>query len=143
MKKTLGYFYCSESVLWTVFTEESEGKEVYTSNFPRPFAINGNEVQELGNDGHGEFIEETYTLWSSLVELAIEVECVNNKPEVEGEVSLQEAVNESYIQVRDFKRNWLENREKEPEYYPLSFPLENAGSWFEQIQQHEVSSTQH
>lgn len=136
MKKVIGYFYCIDSILWTVWESDVNGVKSHTSNYSGRFEIDSGKVIELGSDDHGDFIQETYTLWESLVELAIETECVNNKPEVDGEMSLNEAVNESYVQTRSFKNNWIEKNKENPEFFPMSFPSDNSGAWFEQMQEH-------
>lgn len=37
--------------------------------------------------------------------------------------------------------NWLKSHEENPENFPLVFPEDNAGIWFEQMQDHIVIST--
>lgn len=141
MKSILGYFYCVDSILWTVWEEKEDGKEpVHSSNFPRKFKIKGNTVLEVEDDAQGEFINEEYTLWASLTDLAIEVECTNIEPEEPNTMSLKQAVAESYLQVRDFNKSWLANAKNNPEYFPLALPIDDAGSWFEQIFDHQVEN---
>ncbi|CAH9013411.1 conserved hypothetical protein [Vibrio phage 424E50-1] len=134
MKNVLGYFVDVNSTTHTIWVDEN-GQ--LTSTFGENFRVEGDTVTEWVSDCGEELDREYYTLWTSLVDLAIEIECVNVQYESEG-TTLQDAVNEVHVQARDFKKVWLENHTKEPEYYPLSLPTDDAGTWFEQIQEHTV-----
>lgn len=51
-------------------------------------------------------------------------------------MTLQEAVQEYIQQARNFEQWYLEQHQQDPENFPLELPDDNAGAWFEQIQDH-------
>jgi len=46
-------------------------------------------------------------------------------------ISLDEFINDTKIELDNFRDYWIREREKNPEYYPLELGEENAGLWFE------------
>jgi hypothetical protein len=103
------------------------------SNFPGEIQIKTDEVWVLGaDDGEGQSIDEEYTLWPSLTALAVALE--QNPPQsVDGSISLDQAVAEAHVKAESFKSNWLRNNKLSPDRYPLAFPKEDSGLWFEQM----------
>lgn len=136
----IGYFVCVNSVIWTVY---QTGTEIH-SNFSGDILVKGKEVQILGpyDDTHdgdsstaGRLIEDEYCLWSSIVDLAIAIE----KPAAsdDGNMTLDQAVSEQLETIQAFKAHYIAENKSNPEYYPLSLPKDNAGSWFEQMMDFE------
>lgn len=134
MKNVLGYFRDFNGTIHTFLEgdtnklEEEFGKDLTIERYDGEVLVKG--TTDCGN---------TFTagLWTSLVDLAIEIEGVSVESDTGGG-TLQDAVNEAHIQARDFKKVWLENYTKNPEYFPMSLPTDDAGTWFEQIQEHTV-----
>jgi hypothetical protein len=52
-------------------------------------------------------------------------------------MTLDEFVKEAHEQVDRFKAAWLKAHEEAPEIYPLEFPAENDGLWWEFLQTHD------
>ena len=138
--KILGYFVCTDGVIWTVY---KTGAEIH-SNFSGDINLNGKEVQILGpyDDTHdgdistaGRLIEDEYSLWSSIIDLAIAIE----KPAAsdDGNMTLDQAVSEQLETIQAFKANYITESKEHPDMYPLSLPKDNAGSWFEQMMDFE------
>lgn len=139
--KILGYFVCVDGIIWTVY---QSGSTIH-SNFSGDILVKGQVVQVLGplDDTHqgdsstaGRLIEDEYCLWSSIVDLAIAIE----KPAAsdDGNITLDQAVSEQLANIQAFKVNYIAESKEHPDMYPLSLPKDNAGSWFEQMMEHDL-----
>jgi len=110
------------------------------SKFPGDIEIKDSEVWVLGeSDGQGRLIEEEYTLWPSLTDLAMALE-QDIKPSENGDVSLEQAVSEAHLNVESFKKSWIKSHEDKPDCYPMFLAKDNAGLWFEQIVDHSQNN---
>lgn len=78
-----------------------------------------------------------YPLYDSLTALAMATE-QSPAPSEDGSVSLEQAVADAHQQAESFRKHWLENNAKEPEFFPMVLPVDNAGLWHEQITGHDL-----
>lgn len=83
----------------------------------------------------GRLIEEEYCLWSSIVDLAIAIERPPTSDD--GNLTLEQAVSEQLHIIQNFKAKYLAENRVNPNMFPLTLPIDNAGSWFEQMMEHE------
>ncbi|MGD1524284.1 hypothetical protein [Vibrio harveyi] len=145
------YFIDSKDVVWTVaksgecnhpsFHEIKDDKVVVVGDFVKrgsyqidaelaAFGVTSLKYEKL--DGEKAI---TYPLYDSLIDLAIAKEA-KKAEHLEGRMTLDEAVVDSFSQAASFKRWWLENHKVNPDEFPLSLPNDNAGLWAEQLREH-------
>lgn len=123
-------FVCSSGHVWSICVDGS-------TNYPAEIRIEGVKVQILGAKddlGPGRAIEAEYDLWDSLTELALRIEH-SPTPSTDGSVSLEQAVADELHNVIKFEKFWISNNAKNPDHYPMTFPVDNAGIWAEQIRE--------
>jgi hypothetical protein len=125
------YFIDDNGTIWTVFAGG-------ISNFPRDITVAENVVQILGekeDDSPGRPVENEFTLWPSLMALALAIE-YNEPTSDDGSVSLKQAVGEMHAQIQSFELSWIDSNRISPVAFPLALPADNAGLWFEQMLEH-------
>ena len=127
---------CFVDVNGHVWTIDHKGN----SNFPSDFEIVGNTVLVYGvkdDLGEGRAIDEEYQLWPSLTALAMTLEQNPCDYESEdGSMTLECAVAEAHKRVHSFEKHWIESNKVAPDHFPMSFPQEDTGLWFEQMNDH-------
>jgi len=130
MNKNICCFIDVDGYIWSV-ADSGE------SNYPGDIEVKGDKVVVFeGSECNGRAVVKEYKLWNSLTSMAMEIEQKVPSSE-DGSVTLEQAVAEAHQRAESFKKFWLTEHARKPEHFPLALPADNAGLWFEQINDHE------